>query len=88
MGAGSCLSHYVQESQEQGSTERFPSGALQMIQRRADELRAALSGNAAEPWATWQQETEVQGAGDGIQESLPQSCSGPGPAASPAALCR
>lgn len=65
MGAGSCLPHYVQESQGQGSTGQFPSGTLRTIQNLADELRAALSGNAAEPWATWQQETEVQGAGDG-----------------------
>lgn len=88
MGAGSRLPHYVQDSQEQESTGQFPSGALQMIPSLAEKLRATLSGNAAEPWATWQQETEVQSAGDSTQESLPQSYSGPGPAASPAALCR
>lgn len=65
MGTGSRLLRYVQESQEQGSTGQFSSGTLRMIQLLEDELREALSGNAVEPWATWQQETEVQGARDG-----------------------
>lgn len=65
IGAGSRLLRYVQESQEQGSTGQFSSGTLRMNQHLEDELREALSGNAVEPWATWQQETEVQGAGDG-----------------------
>lgn len=38
-----------------------------------DELRAALSGNVAEPWATWQQETEVLGAGTSVQERVPST---------------
>lgn len=73
MGAGSRLPRYIQESQEQGSAGQVSSGALRMIQHLADELRVALSGNVAEPWAIWQQETEVQGAGDGTQESLPRA---------------
>lgn len=31
-----------------------------------DELRAALSGNAAQPWTTWQPETEVLDAGNSL----------------------